>query len=133
MRTLAAVLCLIAVFVVSRPACAQSVSEPVVGFITGKQLTEMCQSYLQSMNSGQPMSEGHGCAGYVVGVIDTLQSKEGNEIRSFAKYPICLPIGVNASNIIEIVAKFVVENSQLRQYSGVGLVIMATASAFPCK
>jgi hypothetical protein len=86
-------------------------------FKDGNSLYEDCRS------SDIPAQTG--CLGFVVGVADTASALE-------FKY-LCIPNGVTARQLEDIVTPFLRDHPEDRHWSASGLVLSALAKAFPCK
>jgi hypothetical protein len=98
--------------------------DPSGQFVDGNKLYEMC--------SEDPSSQTHfqddaWCVGYVLGTYDTL--KASGMARSLA---ICVPDGVQAGQLHDVVVKTLMEHPEFRHLSGSMLIGAALRASFAC-
>jgi hypothetical protein len=98
-----------------------------LSFMTGEVLNEYCEQVLlvtHQQNANQ--TEAGACYGYVLGVYDALSN------AGLAK-AICLPKeGAAEKTVVEVVARYLDEHPDQRQYSGQSLVHNALIYGYPC-
>lgn len=68
------------------------------------------------------------CAGYVVGVVDTL-----NLYDTTGERRICLPQTATGDQVRDIVMRYLTEHPESRHLDGAGGAALALEAAFPCK
>jgi hypothetical protein len=97
---------------VSTPAAAGN-------FVTGNDLLRYCQDSQAGLFKT--------CVGYVLGVVDTLEDQRAdNHVRE------CVPKGVEAGQIVDVVVKFLHDYPQIRQDLASELVGAAVIQAWNC-
>jgi hypothetical protein len=110
-----------------RGLCALTVILPCLtahaGFDSGNRLYEDCAS-ANYFNRGY-------CAGYIVGIVDTVESMQAGGV--LPKSALCIPEGVTKGQLTDVVGKFLAENPVLRNQDAGSLVPQAINAAFPCK
>ena len=96
-----------------QPASAQETD----GFYTGGRLNERCKT------------DEAGCRGYIIGAVDAVMA-----YTSYSKsQPIfCVPQGIDADTIIDVVIKHLEANPAKWQYDAAGQVMLALHNAYPC-
>lgn len=123
----------LALLMVGGKAEAQAVSV----YMSGEALTSACRGYLnttRNSNQGslQDVHDSGLCYGYVVGIYDTVQFENSQVSRAKAVPEICIPGGVNAKSITEVVANYLNAHPESRHKTGYFLVRTAIAAAWPC-
>lgn len=93
------------------------------GFDTGNRLHDDCASE-NYFNRGY-------CAGYIVGIVDTVESMQASGV--LPKSALCIPEGVTKGQLADVVEKFLADNPVLRNQAAGSLVPQALNAAFPCK
>lgn len=83
-------------------------------FMTGNNLDDLCRNGNRSI-----------VMGYAVGITDFLEGT--------APEAICIPEGVPAKQVVDILCKYVDENPKDRHLSGDYMVILSLSESFPCK
>jgi hypothetical protein len=95
-------------------------------FYTGETLTTQCQA-----RPGDADYQAHAlrCAGYVLGVSDAQQARQG------AGQPgrVCLPATATANDIVSKVSNYLIAHPEKRPLAAQDLVIEALAAAYPCR
>jgi Rap1a immunity proteins len=95
-------------------------------FYTGEALAAQCQA-----RPGDADYQAHAlrCAGYVLGVSDAQQARQG------AGQPgrVCLPGTANANDVVTKVGAYLVAHPEKRPLAAQDLVIEALAAAYPCR
>ena len=91
----------------------------VFGILNGNQLYDTC--------TGNETLQMH-CIGYVAGVTDAMGLAKGNLNGWMA----CIPEGVTAEQLREVVKEMLVEHPETRHQFAAYLVARAVAEAFPC-
>jgi hypothetical protein len=151
MKLVARLFLLLATLAMSTPICAQETpaGKVVWGYQSGETLTDLCRASLQMSEiigktldqAGRTFQEIQQiyfdaglCEGYVLGVVDLIESQGGQTFKTNSVGPICLPLpNISRNTLIEVVARYVDQNPAVRHFGGAGLVMMALANAFPCK
>ena len=95
-------------------------------FYTGETLVAQCQA-----RPGEVDYQAHAlrCAGYVLGVSDAQQARQG------AGQPgrVCLPGTATANDIVSKVSNYLIAHPEKRPLAAQDLVIEALAAAYPCR
>ena len=95
-------------------------------FYTGEALFTQC-----SARPGDADYASHSlrCAGYVLGVSDAQQARQG------AGQPgrVCLPAAATANQVVEKVGAYLVAHPEKRPLAAQDLVIEALGAAYPCR
>jgi len=105
------------------------------GFIDGERLNKYCQGALQldrNPSDHSPDAMGYlisaaNCESYVVGVIDAAISSKDPKQR------LCLPANATQGTVTELIAKFLDEHPESRQFTADSIVIGRLQVAYPCK
>ena len=94
-------------------------------FYTGEALFTQCQARPGDANYA---SHSLRCAGYVLGVSDAQQARQG------AGEPgrVCLPAAATANQVVEKVGAYLVAHPEKRPLAAQDLVIEALGAAYPC-
>jgi Rap1a immunity proteins len=129
---------LVGTIVTSSPIQAE---HEVASYMTGEQLTQHCRAFLETRrttrSSPQIYYDAALCYGFVTGVHDAVSFEELFKLSppelSPPLQPACLPFGVNANSLIEIVATFLDQNPVLRTQGAYVLVRRAFIASYPCK
>jgi len=97
------------------------------GYITGRDLNEVC-------NKDNYYSKGQ-CLGYIEGVHDagSLIDKATDKRQWDSDWTACVPKGVTAGQLWEVVKKWLREHPADWHYTADSLVANALAEAFPCR
>ncbi|HEX3407047.1 MAG TPA: Rap1a/Tai family immunity protein [Caulobacteraceae bacterium] len=95
-------------------------------FYTGESLYAQCQP-----RPGEADYQTHAlrCAGYVLGVSDAQQARQG------AGQPgrVCLPGTATATDVVSKVSAYLIAHPEKRPLAAQDLVIEALAAAYPCR
>ena len=95
-------------------------------FYTGETLYVQCQA-----RPGDADYQTHAlrCAGYVLGVSDAQQARQG------AGQPgrVCLPATATANDIVSKVGAYLIAHPEKRPLAAQDLVVEALAAAYPCR
>jgi hypothetical protein len=95
-------------------------------FYTGDALFAQCQA-----RPGDADYTAHAlrCAGYVLGVSDAQQARQG------AGQPgrVCLPPTATASQVVDKVSAYLIAHPEKRPLAAQDLVVEALAAAYPCR
>jgi hypothetical protein len=106
-------------------------------YLTGTQITEKCRSYLSlarnGMATGSPQQayDAGACWAFVVGVADSIEH-EGLALSPAGAADVCLPRGINASILVEMVARYADAHPAARSMSGYGLTRAALHQTYAC-
>ena len=92
------------------------------GFDTGNRLYEDCSADTY-FNRGY-------CGGYVVGIVDTIESMQGAGL--LPRDALCIPEGVTKGQLADTVQKYLQDNPAIRHNDAGNLVPEALREAFPC-
>jgi len=93
----------------------------------GNALLERCEAYLSDTGSA---AKGNVCFGYVTGVVDVHNVfVSNNEMNPFW----CAPDGINSSQLVRIVTKYLQEIPEALHFSASSIIIFALRDAFPCE
>jgi hypothetical protein len=107
-RTAAALAALLAL-----APCGAS-ADPPWGFMSGNQLLAACDASTDA------------CAAYVMGVMDMA------DLAKLSGHMFCVPHGVIAKQLDDIVARALREHPEDRQAGAASLVLLAVSHAWPC-
>ncbi|SRR6266436_68773 len=94
--------------------------EASAGFLDGNALYRYC-------TATDAFSQG-ACIGYVDGVADLMGFSD-----DVAKRPQCIPVSVQAQQVVDVVVKFLRDNPADRNYNADSLVFAAIHQAWNCK
>jgi hypothetical protein len=115
-----------AVLAASGPLAPAAWAASDLEFYTGDSLYAQCQA-----RPGEADYQTHAlrCAGYVLGVSDAQQARQG------AGQPgrVCLPGTATANDVVSKVSAYLVAHPEKRQLAAQDLVIEALAAAYPCR
>jgi len=92
------------------------------GFDSGNRLYEDCSADTY-FNRGY-------CGGYVVGIVDTIESMQASGV--LPANAMCIPEGVTKGQLADVVQKHLQDHPELRHHEAGELVPMAINRAFPC-
>jgi hypothetical protein len=87
----------------------------VAAFVSGNTLHDLCKTGASSNPAA--------CTSYIVGAIDAINA-DGTHL--------CLPAGVIAEQMRDVVARWLSDHPERRQEAAAGLVSAAVQSVFPC-
>jgi hypothetical protein len=95
-------------------------------FYTGESLYAQCAA---RPNDADYQAHALRCAGYVLGVSDAQQARQG------AGQPgrVCLPGTATANDVVSKVSAYLIAHSEKRPLAAQDLVIEALAAAYPCR
>jgi hypothetical protein len=98
------------------------------GYISGQRLNELCSDESTSFNEGL-------CWGYIAGVYDAGKALDTatNKRQWSAGWTACVPDGVLAGQLVEVVKKWLREHPSEWHLGAGGLVAAAFDEAFPCR
>jgi hypothetical protein len=99
-------------------ACIGSASAGAGQFKDGNKLLEECSSPVNSWNSAV-------CLGYIQGMADAVAVS-----ASLSGKAACIPPGVHASQVKDVVVQYLMKNPSERHYSGGHLAIAAIGEAW---
>ena len=96
-------------------------------YLDGQDLNKAC-------NAGDAFSKGE-CLGYIEGVHDAGKVLDrGTDKRQWISgWTACVPDGVSAGQLVEVVKKWLREHPAEWHYAAGGLVTAAFEEAFPCR
>jgi hypothetical protein len=89
-------------------------------FVTGNQLYEDCSNTTSETQQGY-------CLGFITGVWET-----NRQFQNFTPKYICINTAVSATQLKDVVMKYLGERPSLRRYSAESLTRAALRAAFPC-
>lgn len=87
-------------------------------FLTGNKLFDSCEGVLRSPDH---------CTGYTTGIADALAS------GPIYGWEACVPEKVPASQVRDIVVKYLRDTPEERHYTAASIAAMALSKAFPCR
>lgn len=93
------------------------------GFDSGNRLYEDC--------SGETYFNRGYCGGYIVGIVDTIESMQSSGL--LPKNAMCIPEGVTKGQLADVVTKYLADNPAIRHGDAGNLVPEALNAAFPCQ
>jgi hypothetical protein len=102
-------------------------------FVSGEDLNTSCQAFLWRLHNPNTnatsvvVSDAEDCLSFVRGVFDAAT------IIDAPKYQLCTPEHTTTRTITELVAKFLDEHPEARQYTAASVVITRLQTAYPCK
>jgi len=110
----------------SGPLAPAAMAASDLEFYTGETLFAQCQARL-----GDADYQTHAlrCAGYVLGVSDAQQARQGAGQPS----RVCLPASATANDAVAKVGAYLVAHPEKRPLAAQDLVIEALAAAYPCR
>lgn len=100
------------------PALAEDTARPIMRFIDGNKLHESCITL--------DFAAANTCTAYITGVADVLYNDAVADIRA------CIPLGVNTTQVEDIVKQYLAANPQNRHLTAASLIAIALSDAFPC-
>lgn len=110
----------------SGPLAPAAMAASDLEFYTGETLFAQCQA-----RPGEADYQAHAlrCAGYVLGVSDAQQARQG------AGQPgrVCLPATATANDVVTKVGAYLAAHPEKRPLAAQDLVIEALAAAYPCR
>ncbi len=95
-------------------------------FFTGESLGAQCAA--QAADPDYASRQGR-CLGYVVGVSDAQQARQGLG----AEPRVCFPAGVTATQMVGAVTAFLAAHPEKRPLAAQDLVVEALAAQYPCR
>jgi len=115
-----------AVLAATGPLAPAAIAASDLEFYTGESLYAQCQA-----RPGEADYQAHAlrCAGYVLGVSDAQQARQG------AGQPgrVCLPATATANDVVTKVGAYLTAHPEKRPLAAQDLVVEALAAAYPCR
>src|SRR6185312_13320703 len=107
-------------------SAAKSVAASDLEYFTGQTLYEQC-----SARAGEPNYAAYSqrCAGYVLGVSDAQQARQG----AGGPGRVCLPATATATQVVATVSAYLTAHPEKRPLAAKDLVIEALAATYPCR
>ena len=101
------------------PEVVQADSLSVPAYKTGNDIYASCSDTSSRFEDGY-------CFGYIVGATDVLIGSRSGQL-------VCLPEGVNAQQLVDVVMKYLRDTPELRERSAGSITRDALVKAFQCK
>jgi Rap1a immunity proteins len=113
-------LLLVVLSVVVLPALARAQT----AFYGAGDMVEKCKS-----DASGPVSA---CAGFLMGVVDTMDSIESQFGKSSPLLPVCAPTNVKARELADVFVKYVQDKPIREHLSAASVAVGAFQDAYPC-
>ena len=118
---------IVALIMVTEPVCAQS------SYMNGNDFHSQCGRYKAAVLAGQVQVESY-CQGVVVGMVEMLPLLSARTFETASsRLRVCVPTGIPASQLRDVIAIWIEENPALRHYSLSALAEEALRAEFPCE